>query len=107
MADNLITPEFRAAYISIFRATAQKNPDGTMGKAKYSIRACFPPTADLKSLKAEAGLAAQAKWGDKIPKTIRSPFRTNEELENPVVGIGADWIIMTFSANEEIGRAHV
>lgn len=101
MADNIITPEFRAAYISIFRATAQKQADGTMGKAKFSIRAAFPPSADLSKLKLEAGKAAQDKWGDKIPKTIRSPFRRNDELENPVVGIGDDWMIMTFSANED------
>lgn len=101
MADNLLTPNFRACYISVFRATAQKNPDGTMGKAKFSIRAAFPPTTDLKALKAEAAQAAKDKWGANMPKTLRSPFRLNEELDNPVVGIGDDWIIMTFSANED------
>lgn len=101
MADNIITPEFRAAFISVFKATAQKQQDGTMGKAKFSIRAAFPPTADMSSLKLQASLAAAEKWGDKIPKVMRSPFRTNGELENPVVGIGDDWVIMTFSANED------
>jgi hypothetical protein len=101
MADNQITPDFRAAFISVFKATSMKNADGSINKPKYSIRACFPPNADLKALKHEAQLAAQEKWGDKIPKTLRSPFRTNEELENPIVGIGDDWIIMSFSANED------
>lgn len=101
MADNIITPEFRACYISVFKATAQKQADGTMGKAKFSIRAAFPPTTNLKALKDEATLAAKDKWGANMPKTLRSPFRLNEELDNPVVGIGDDWIIMTFSANED------
>jgi hypothetical protein len=101
MVDNVITPEFRAAFISVFKATSMKNADGTVNKAKYSIRAAFPPTAKLDALKKQAQTAAQEKWGDKIPKTLRSPFRTNDELENPVVGIGDDWIIMSFSANED------
>jgi hypothetical protein len=101
MADNLITPDFRAAFISVFKATAGKNADGTVNKPKFSIRAAFPPAAKLDALKKEAEAAAKEKWGDKIPKTLRSPFRTNEELENPIVGIGDDWVIMTFSANED------
>ena len=100
-ADNQITPEFRAAFISVFKATSMKNADGSVNKPKYSIRACFPPTAKLDALKKEAQLAAQEKWGDKIPKTLRSPFRLNEELENPIIGIGDDWVIMSFSANED------
>lgn len=97
MADNLITPEFRAGYISIFKAKAQKNEDGTMGAAKFSVRACFPPTTDMSALKA----AAASVLPPTPPKSFRSPFRKNEELDNPVAGIGDDWIIMTFSANED------
>ncbi len=101
MPENQITPEFRAAFISVFRATAMKNADGSTSKPKYSIRACFPPKADLSALKKEANAAAADKWGDKIPKTLRSPFRLNEELEAPIIGIGDDWTIMSFSANED------
>ncbi len=101
MAENLVTPEFRAAFISVFRATSMKNTDGTTSKPKYSIRAAFPPTAKLDALKKEAQAAAVEKWGDKLPKTLRNPFRLNEELEAPIVGIGDDWIIMSFSANED------
>jgi hypothetical protein len=78
-----------------------KNADGTTNKPKFSVRAAFPPGANLAPLKKEAELAAKEKWNDKIPKTLRSPFRTNEELENPIVGIGDDWVIMSFSANED------
>jgi hypothetical protein len=101
MAENIITPEFRAAYISVFKATSQKNQDGTMSAPKFSVRAAFPPSTDLSQMKAEAESAAVAKWGDKVPKSLRSPFRLNEELDKPVPGIPDDWTIMTFSANED------
>lgn len=101
MAENIITPEFRAAFISVFKATSQKNQDGTSSKPKFSIRAVFPANADLALLKKEAEAAAVAKWGDKVPKTLRSPFRLNEELDNPVKDIPDDWIVMTFAANED------
>lgn len=101
MADPLNTPEFRAGFISVFRATKAKGA-GPEQKPKYSVRACFPPTADLSKLKAAAAAAAKEEWGDKAAKmTLRSPFRKNEELETPVAGLGDDWIIMTFSANED------
>lgn len=101
MSDNILTPEFRAGFISIFKATSNKNADGTMSAPKFSVRACFPPTTDLSLLKKEAAAVATEKWGNQIPKTLRSPFRKNEELDNPVVGLGDDWIIMTFAANED------
>ena len=102
MSENLITPHFRAAFISIFKATSMSNTDGTTSEPKYSIKAAFPPSANLDALKKEAKLAANEKWGEgKIPKTARSPFRLNEELDNPVVGIGDDWIIVSFSAKAD------
>lgn len=99
--ETLITPDFRAAFISVFKATSMKNADGSTSKPKYSIRAVFPPQANLAPLKKEAEAVAKEKWGDKIPKTLRSPFRLNEELEAPIEGIGDDWTVMSFSANED------
>lgn len=101
MADNIVTPPCRATFISVLRAKAQKLPDGTMGAAKFSLRAAFPPTADLKALQEAAKVAAFDKWGDKMPKALRSPFRRNDELDNPIPGIGDDWVIVTFSASED------
>lgn len=101
MAENIITPEFRAAFISVHRATSQKNADGSTSKPKFNIRAVFPANADLSQMKKEAQEAAVAKWGDKVPKTMRSPFRLNEELDKPVPGIPDNWIVMTFSAAED------
>lgn len=98
MAENILTPEFRGVYVALFKATTPKqNPTA---KPKFTIRAAFPPDTDMSGLKQQAGLAAQEKWGDKIPKVLRSPFRTNDELENPIDGIGDDWIVMTFAADE-------
>lgn len=101
MAENIITPEFRGAFVQVFKAKAMKNPDGTMGSAKFSVRAAFPPNADMSALKKEAAAAASEKWGSNIPKSMRSPFRKNEELDNPVAGIPDDWTIMSFNANED------
>ena len=103
MADNqtCITPEFKAGFVALFAAKASKNQDGTMGAAKYSVRAFFPPNTDMSELKACATAAAIAKWGEKTPKILKSPFRTNAELENPVIGIPEDWILLTFSTNEK------
>lgn len=99
MTDKIITPEFRAAFISVFRATApRENPDG---KKKYSVRAVFMPDADVSALKKAAADAAATKWGKNVPKNVRSPFRTNEELDNPIPGVPDDAYILTFSANED------
>jgi len=101
MTQNVITPEFRAAFVALFKASAQKMADGSMGAPKYSLRAVFPPNADLAQLKAEAESAVVEKWGDKAPKSLRSPFRLNAELDTPVAGIGDDWTVITFSAAED------
>jgi hypothetical protein len=99
MADKLVTPEFRAAFVGLFRATApRENPDG---KKKYSLRAVFAPGTDMSGLKKAAASAASDKWGSNLPKTMRSPFRLNEELDNPIPGVADDAIVMTFSANED------
>lgn len=99
--DALLTPNFRAGYLAVFKPRASKNPDGTMGAPKYSVRALFPPGTDLKAMKEAAKAAAVEKFGEKLPKVMRPPFRLNSDLENPVQGIGDDWIVMTFSTNAD------
>jgi len=101
MADNIITPEFRAGFISIFKATQQKNDDGTLSAPKFSVRACFPPDSDFDAMVEQVNRVVKDKFGDQPPKNWRKPFRKNEELDKPVQGIGDDWVIMTFSANED------
>lgn len=99
MAENFLTPEGRGVFVSLFKATTPKqNPQAA---PKYTLRIAFPPSADLSEMKRQAGIAASEKWGDKVPKVLRSPFRTNDELENPIDGIGDDWTVMTFTANAD------
>jgi hypothetical protein len=99
MANNVLTPKFRGVFVSVFKASAMKGQVGA--KPKFSIKAAFPPDADLSALKKEAAEVGTEKWGAQLPKLMRNPFRKNEDLENPVVGIPDDWVIMTFSANED------
>lgn len=100
MTQNVITPEFRGVWMQVFRAKPPK--DEPEGKKKFQVRAAFDPAkADLSLMKKEAEAAAIEKWGSNVPKNLRSPFRTNDELDNPIAGIPDDWVIMTFSANED------
>lgn len=98
MADKMLTPEFRCGFQALFRALPPK--DNANGAKKYQIRALFPPTTDLSAMKAAAAQAATDKFGSNVPKNLRSPFRLNEELDKPFADIGDDWIVMTFTANE-------
>lgn len=93
----IITPPFRAAFVGLFRPSAPRdNPDA---KKKYSIRAVF--VDDISELKKAAAQCVADKWGKNPPKNLRSPFRENSELDNPVAGVPDDAIVMTFSANED------
>lgn len=102
MSDLFITPQFRAAFISVHRPSKPKNakPDQA---PKFSVRACFPPDTDLSELKKAAQTCAETwSWkGGSVPKNLRSPFRKNEELDDPINGVGDDWTVMTFSAAQD------
>jgi hypothetical protein len=78
--DSIITPEFRVSYPAVF--TAKKND--LNDKMEYSVVALFPKGADLSKLKAAAQEAAEKKWGKKIPKNLRSPFRDQGERAKEV-----------------------
>ena len=99
MAQNVLTPEFRAAYVGLFRPSAPRDNPG--GAKKYSIRAIFAPGTDLSEMKREAQQVAKDKWAANVPKALRSPFRTNAELDSPIPGVADDAIVMTFSASED------
>lgn len=97
----MLTPEFRAGFVALFKPS---KPKGTEQDPKFSVQAFFPPTTDLKPIKAAAQEALVAKFGadqTKWPKTLRSPFRKNVELDKPSPGIPDDWIVMTFSATQD------
>lgn len=103
---NVTTPEFRGVFLQVFRAGKPKTAKAEQ-LPNYSVRAAFPPNTDFKALKAQAEDAVKAKWPTGAPKTLRSPFRRNDELDNPVAGIPDDWIIMTFARREADGRPAV
>lgn len=88
MADVIMTPEFRVSFPAVFKARSSKSDDGSDGTPKYGITMLFAKDADLSKLKAAAQAAAKEKWGDKIPKNLRSPFRDQgeKELEGYVEG---------------------
>lgn len=78
MTDNVMTPEFRASFVNVFRP-GKSMEEGKPGK--YSVTMLFKPGADLSKLKAAAAQAVKDKWGDKPPKLLRSPFRDQGEKE--------------------------
>jgi hypothetical protein len=71
----VITPIARLSYPYLF--VPSKGMDG--GGEKYQCELIFSPEVDLSELRKAANLAAKNKWGDKIPKGIRSPFRNGDE----------------------------
>ena len=70
MADNLMTPEFRVSFPALFRARKANE----QAEAKFSVSMLFPKGADISALKKAADAAAREKWGDKIPKKLKTPF---------------------------------
>lgn len=73
----VMTPEGRVSFPAVFEARA-----AVEGQApKFSIVLLFPKTTDLATLKAACTAAVKAKWGDKPPKGLRSPFRDGDEKD--------------------------
>jgi len=71
----VITPLFRVGFPRVFKARAVNEG----GEEKFSIECLFASDADLKPLKQAAAAAAREKWGDNIPKNLRSPFKDSGE----------------------------
>ena len=76
MSDTVITPAGRAAFAYVFKPDSKtaKNDDGSARDPKYTLNVLFPPDADLSDLKQVAQEAAKEKWGDDLPKKLKSPF---------------------------------
>jgi hypothetical protein len=49
------------------------------GEGKFQCELIFEPGADLSKLKAAHDHVVKEKWGNKIPKGLRSPFRNGSE----------------------------
>lgn len=73
----VMTPVFRAAFANVFKPQSFNG-----GEPKYGVTMVFPKDADLKAMRQLAQKAAKDKWGDKIPKGLRNPFRDGAEKEH-------------------------
>jgi hypothetical protein len=87
--DRIITPPFRASFVSVFKPRENKKEDGT-SEFKYEIGLClFKKGEDLSALNALVRQAAVKKWGDdqsKWPKPLRNPIRDQGEKQKLVDG---------------------
>ena len=71
----LTTPVGRVCFAHVYEKTkANEN-----AREVWSLDLVFPPGTDLTSLKQAAHAAAKAKWGDKVPPNLRSPFRSCDD----------------------------
>lgn len=75
---NVLTSKFRASFVFVFNKKADKD--------RYELSMLFPDPKTLsgqdkadyerfmKAAKDAADAAAKEKWGDKLPKNLKSPF---------------------------------
>lgn len=93
MSDNIITPEFRVSFPSLFRPAKPMNAGDP---PRYEINMLFAKDADLSALKAAAKQALQERWGSdpkKWPKNLRSPFKDQGDADYEGYEEGAVYII--------------
>lgn len=72
----LITPLARLSYPALFKPA---KPMSEGQEAKYQCELIFPPGTDLSELRRVATECAKEKWGAKMPKKLRMPFRNGDE----------------------------
>lgn len=76
MGKKILTPEFRVSFPHVMNPA--KNMQNNM---RYSLVMLFPKSTNLSTIIKLAEEAAKEKWGDKLPKGLRSPFRNGDEKE--------------------------
>jgi hypothetical protein len=69
----IITPKGRLTFAAVAERFKKKGKEDDKGN--YAVCICFPPDADLTLLKNAVLASAKEKFGDKIPKGLKSPFR--------------------------------
>ena len=90
MTTRVTTGEVRTSY---FSALAPRKNE-LSGKDEFSTQILIPKTdkATLAALKAAAKEALTAKFGDKIPKTVRNPLRDGDtETKSDGSPLGAEY----------------
>jgi hypothetical protein len=99
-AENIMTPEFRVSYPSVFKAKLNE----LSKKMEFSLVALFKKGENLDALKKEAERAVIARWGSdktKWPKNLRSPFRDQGERESDGYEAGA--VFMNLKSSQRPG----
>lgn len=81
MADKIITPEFRVSFPMVFSPKKGEYEDSKTAFERYELTMLFDAGADLSTLKAAAKAAAVEKWGDNMPKKLRTPFLDAGEMD--------------------------
>ncbi|MBD9674938.1 DUF2815 family protein [Pseudomonas sp. PDM21] len=101
----LITPEAVASFLNVFRPNPkQKTKDG---RPKYTLTLIFKPaaqkTAGFKALKKAVEDVAHEKWGDELPKKLKRPFLTTDDLEKVPTGLDEEDVFIRLSAINKPG----
>lgn len=78
---NMITPLFRAAFVSLLqpKAVGGKNADPNAEK-KYGLTMIFPKGTDHKALQAEIMAIAREKWGEKAEGIIKKQEASDKRI---------------------------
>lgn len=74
---NIRTCEVRLSFPEVFHAKAMEEGK----KPKFSTAVLIPKGADLTVLKQAMAAAAKEKWGDKVPKGLRTHLRNQGDKE--------------------------
>lgn len=97
----LLTPLGRLSYPNLFRPRAKEEG----GEPVYGCTLIFDEAAqktpEYTALKKAAAATAKEKWGDKMPATLRSPFRDGADKEQE--GYGEGKIFINISSKQKPG----
>lgn len=92
----IYSPVGRVSFPYVFEKNDYNDPP------KYELTLLFPPGTDLSELKNAARAAAREKWGDSMPKGLRSPFRDAGEKDG-IDGYEPGWTFIAFRTTRKPG----
>lgn len=92
----IYSPVGRVSFPYVFEKNEYNSPP------KYELTLLFPPGTDLTELKNAARSIAKEKWGDRLPRGLRNPFRDAAEKEG-IDGYEPGWIFVAFRTTRRPG----
>ena len=101
MSNKVLTPEFRSAFVAVFKAKGIKGD--ASAKEKFGVTMLFPKGTDLSALKAAAHEAAVNKWGKDLPKKLKTPFKDQGERADDYAGFEEGGIYITAQSDTRPG----